>query len=109
MSRCLSFYPDNEREFELNIPNKMQNRYLESDETLELKILLVPEESKNVNRVRRVFIYADHPNIIFEVPILGEFFSAISQQTVFKFFVIWSSAARVSGTSLFTGLYNISQ
>lgn len=48
------------------------NRYLDTDKVLTVKISICSKTAYKINRTRHILIDSFHPNITFQVPIIGE-------------------------------------
>ncbi|XP_030384254.1 uncharacterized protein LOC115631593 [Scaptodrosophila lebanonensis] len=68
--RLIKLSTDSPEDTTINVPNLEINRFLGTDQTLEVKIAIHSKSSKEINRRRHILIECFHPNIIFQVPII---------------------------------------
>lgn len=54
-------------------PLSWEHVYLQPDEIFEFKVVIAPNENSLYNAIRHIFIESEHPNITFEIPIIGKF------------------------------------
>ncbi|XP_041631898.1 uncharacterized protein [Drosophila kikkawai] len=68
--RLVQLSTDSPTDTFISIPEMDLNRYLETDQNLEVKIWIRASSKREINRRRHIFVECFHPNIIFQVPIV---------------------------------------
>ncbi|XP_033235264.1 uncharacterized protein [Drosophila pseudoobscura] len=68
--RLIQVSTDSPVDTSISIPELDLHRYLETDQTLEVKIWIRATTSRDINRRRHIYVESFHPNIIFQVPII---------------------------------------
>uniref|UniRef100_A0A6P4E058 Uncharacterized protein LOC108037644 n=1 Tax=Drosophila rhopaloa TaxID=1041015 RepID=A0A6P4E058_DRORH len=68
--RLINITSDSPEDTSISIPELDLHRYLDTDETLEVKIWIRASFKRDINRRRHILIECFHPNIIFQVPII---------------------------------------
>lgn len=63
---------DSPEDTSISIPELDLHRYLNTDESLEVKIWIRASSKRDINRRRHILVECFHPNIIFQVPIVGK-------------------------------------
>lgn len=70
--RLINLRTDSPSDTTITIANYENNRFLDTDKVLTVNISIRSKTSKKINRTRHIFIDSFHPNITFQVPIMGE-------------------------------------
>ncbi|XP_043647447.1 uncharacterized protein LOC122615916 [Drosophila teissieri] len=68
--RLINVTTDSPEDTSVSIPELDLHRYLDTDESLEVKIWIRATSKRDINRRRHILIECYHPNIIFQVPII---------------------------------------
>ncbi|XP_017132038.1 uncharacterized protein LOC108149140 isoform X1 [Drosophila elegans] len=68
--RRINITSDSPEDTSISIPELDLHRYLDTDETLEVKIWIRSAVKRDINRRRHILVECFHPNIIFQVPII---------------------------------------
>ncbi|KAH8282977.1 hypothetical protein KR054_011387, partial [Drosophila jambulina] len=68
--RLIQLSTDSPSDTFISIPELDLNRYLETDQNVEVKIWIRASSKRDINRRRHIFVECFHPNIIFQVPII---------------------------------------
>ncbi|XP_017074987.2 LOW QUALITY PROTEIN: uncharacterized protein LOC108110432 [Drosophila eugracilis] len=68
--RLVNVTTDSPEDTSISIAELDLHRYLDTDETLEVKIWIRATSKRDINRRRHILIECYHPNIIFQVPII---------------------------------------
>ncbi|KAH8271115.1 hypothetical protein KR018_012407, partial [Drosophila ironensis] len=68
--RLIKLTTDSPEDTSITIIDMDMKRYLETDDTMEVKIWIRSSTRRDINRRRHIFIECFHPNIIFQVPII---------------------------------------
>ncbi|EDV57289.2 uncharacterized protein LOC6541119 [Drosophila erecta] len=68
--RLINVTTDSPEDTSVSIPELELHRFLDTDETLEVKIWIRASSKRDINRRRHILVECFHPNIIFQVPII---------------------------------------
>jgi len=92
--RLLNITTDSPEDTSISIAELDLHRYLDTDESLEVKIWIRTTSKRDINRRRHILIECFHPNIIFQVPIVGIRFRSdiihCSYGSSLQFWTSWS-------------------
>ncbi|XP_036329834.1 uncharacterized protein LOC118741975 [Rhagoletis pomonella] len=70
--RNLIYATDSLQDTKIIFPPDWEYDYLQPDEVIEIKVLITPTSNSVHTDYRHIYIQSEHPNITFEIPIIGK-------------------------------------